>query len=249
MDFWTSRPVWETTKSHVNYVVADTQKWEQGAAYYLDTDSRVVAFVKNANLGFAVPYAFRGVAREYVPDFLVRLRNDDQEVGTLILETKGYDPAARAKVDAAHRWVAAVNAEGSHGRWAYRIVSSPNDVPAVLASAIAELTAPPRPSWRAALRRFVEAMRALYGDGLVDVVLYGSRARGDAAHDSDIDALVVLESCSDVWAELDRISPIATRISSEFDVVLSALPVDASDYREGGSPFLMNVRREGKAFA
>ena len=247
VDFWTSRPVWETTRSHVNYVVADTQKWEQSAAYYLDTDDRVLAFVKNANLGFAIPYTYRGTPREYLPDFLVRLQHQGREVGTLVLETKGYDPAEMAKVDAAHRWVAAVNADGTYGRWAYRLVTSPSQVPTVVGSAIADVIAPRRPGWRAAFRRFIEEVTAAYGERVEEVVLYGSRARGDAAHDSDIDALVVLASCPDFWAELERIAPIASRISGEFDVVISAFPADAREYREGRTPFLLNVRREGIA--
>lgn len=37
------------------------------------------------------------------------------------------------------RWVAAVNAEGSYGRWTYRLVKSPTDVPEALRSAADEL--------------------------------------------------------------------------------------------------------------
>jgi len=44
-----------------------------------------------------------------------------------ILETKGYDPLADVKEAGARRWVAAVNAEGSYGQWAYRIVRSPRN--------------------------------------------------------------------------------------------------------------------------
>ena len=112
VDFWTSKPVRETQKSHLNFVVADTEKWEQAAAFYLETEPFVVAYAKNFNLGFAVPYAHGGETREYLPDFLVRIQKDDREVGTLILETKGYDPLKRAKIAAAQRWVEAVNAEG-----------------------------------------------------------------------------------------------------------------------------------------
>ena len=52
---------------------------------------------------------------DYVPDFLVRLK--DVPGRTIILETKGFDPLAEVKASAAARWVNAVNAEGSHGRW------------------------------------------------------------------------------------------------------------------------------------
>ncbi len=48
VDFWTSRDVREVVRSHLNYVVADTAKWEQSAAYVVDTHPLVEAFVKNA---------------------------------------------------------------------------------------------------------------------------------------------------------------------------------------------------------
>ena len=41
--------------SHVNYIVPDTQKWEQSAAYFIDTHGATAALVKNAGPGFAIP--------------------------------------------------------------------------------------------------------------------------------------------------------------------------------------------------
>ena len=55
VSFWTSRPTREVRKSHVNYLVADTEKWEQTAGYYIDKHPRTQSFVKNTGLGFAIP--------------------------------------------------------------------------------------------------------------------------------------------------------------------------------------------------
>src|SRR5947209_16285038 len=60
VDFWTSRDVREVRRCHLNYIVADTKRWEQSAAYYLDRNPAVVSFVKNASLGFAIPYLHNG---------------------------------------------------------------------------------------------------------------------------------------------------------------------------------------------
>ena len=50
------------------------------------TSIRLVdAFVKNAGLGFAIPYLHNGQMHDYMPDFLVRL---DASARYLILETK-----------------------------------------------------------------------------------------------------------------------------------------------------------------
>lgn len=127
VDFWTSKPVKEVMKSHLNYVVSDS-KWEQSAAYHLDKHPRTTAFVKNQALGFAIPYLHAGGAHEYVPDFIVRLDNGVR----LILETKGYDVLADVKEQSAERWVAAVNADGLYGEWRYAVARNMNLVPAIL---------------------------------------------------------------------------------------------------------------------
>src|SRR5205823_4629416 len=126
VDLWTSREVREPAKSHLNYIVADTRKWEQSAAFYLDTHPNVIAFVKNSGLGFAIPYFHNGQMHDYVPDFLVRLKGGGPS--HLILETKGFDPLEEVKRHAAERWVAAVNADGNFGRWSYALVRNPSEV-------------------------------------------------------------------------------------------------------------------------
>lgn len=122
VDYWTSKDVREIVRSHLNYVVADTKKWEQSAAYIIDTHPKVDAFVKNAGLGFAVPYLHNGQPHDYVPDFIVRLKGTPAR--HLIIETKGFDELAEVKSAAAHRWVTAVNADGSFGVWDYAMARS-----------------------------------------------------------------------------------------------------------------------------
>jgi len=137
VDFWTSKPVKEVFHSHLNYVVADTRTWEQAAAYYIDNHDRVAAFAKNQGLGFAIPYMDNGQLHDYIPDFIIRLTNGAH----LILETKGYDEKEAVKVAAAHRWVDAVNAEGSFGTWSYTIARDPNDIPGMIEEMAAQISA------------------------------------------------------------------------------------------------------------
>ena len=128
VDFWTSKKVVECQRSHLNYAIADTEKWEQIAKFYLDKHDHVISFARNFNLGFAIPYFHNGEKRDYIPDFLINLKWDGKEVGTLILEVKGYDPLAEVKEAAARRWVWAVNNEGGFGLWDYAIIYHPTDL-------------------------------------------------------------------------------------------------------------------------
>jgi type III restriction enzyme len=96
--------------------------------------------VKNAGLGFGIPYLHNGQVHEYVPDFLIQL--EDRPSMTMILETKGFDPLAEIKQSAAQRWVCAVNAESrmnpaSHrGEWQYVMVRRIGDISSALAGVV-----------------------------------------------------------------------------------------------------------------
>ena len=128
--FWTSRDVREVVKSHVNLVVADTAQWEQSAAYAIDSHPSVVAFVKNAGLGFAIPYLANGEPHDYEPDFIIRVAGRENEF--LILETKGFDDRAEIKSQAAQRWAAAAK---TFGHWRFEMARSLGQVRTILDAA------------------------------------------------------------------------------------------------------------------
>lgn len=134
VDFWTSREPREALHSHVNYVVPDTQKWEQSAAYFIDNHPATSAFVKNAGLGFAIPYLYNGQMHDYMPDFIVRLKTNPPV--HLVLETKGFDPREDVKRAAAERWVSAVNADGAYGKWRYGLAKRPTEVNQLITNAV-----------------------------------------------------------------------------------------------------------------
>jgi predicted nucleotidyltransferase len=85
----------------------------------------------------------------------------------------------------------------------------------------------------------------IHGDRLVELVLFGSQARGDAEAGSDIDVLVVLDGEVDPGAEIARTGAVTAALSLEYDVVVSLAFASADRYRNETSPLMMNVRREG----
>lgn len=101
--------------------------------------------------------------------------------------------------------------------------------------------------WKEAVNNFIEGIRELYGEELEEIILYGSRARGDADEESDIDLLVVLKDFDDFWKEFRKISDLSSEVSYNYEVVLSAIPVKRKDYEFQMSPLMLNVRREGIA--
>ncbi len=95
------------------------------------------------------------------------------------------------------------------------------------------------------LAKFRAALDELYGDRVERVVLFGSRARGDARPDSDYDVAVFLKDLSDRWAEADKIAIIATDILDETGEVIHAMPYRAGSYQER-TPLMHELRREGR---
>jgi type III restriction enzyme len=120
VDFLTTKPICDTVKSHINYVVADTEEWEQGVAKKLEQMTEVLAYVKNQNLGFTIPYEHQGISHRYVPDFIAVLEMPDKSKLNLLIEVTGKkDDKKKMKVKTAHDlWVPAINNTGKFGTWA-----------------------------------------------------------------------------------------------------------------------------------
>ena len=94
------------------------------------------------------------------------------------------------------------------------------------------------------LLKFRAALDEVYGGRIERVVLYGSRARGDARPDSDYDVAVFLTDLTDRWNEIDRIVEIETAILCETGAVINALPFRAGAYRER-TALMHGLCREG----
>lgn len=125
VDFHTTKPIYPVTRCHLNAMVADTKKWEQSAAFLLDSHPGVRRWVKNDRLGFFIPYRNRGVPTRYIPDFIVVT---DKNLN-VVIEIKGQlTDDADAKAKAATRWVNGVNRLGTYGEWVYLLVTDPGRV-------------------------------------------------------------------------------------------------------------------------
>lgn len=95
------------------------------------------------------------------------------------------------------------------------------------------------------LVRVRQALGEMYGDQIERIVLFGSRARGEARPDSDYDVAVFLRSLPDRWAELDRLAALRVRLIDETGAFLDAKPYPASAYTER-SPLMGEIRHDGR---
>jgi len=94
------------------------------------------------------------------------------------------------------------------------------------------------------LKRLRSALGDLYGDRIERVVLFGSRARGDAKENSDYDVAVFLNDLTDRWRELDRLADLRSDFLEDADVFIDAKPYPAGAYRDR-TALMREIRREG----
>ena len=89
---------------------------------------------------------------------------------------------------------------------------------------------------------------ALRGN-LDQIVMYGSRARGDDTPDSDLDILLVLRDAGPGNREKAHQIVYQLMWDRGFDPLISMNIIDREYYqllREAGSSYLQNIQREGK---
>jgi uncharacterized protein len=104
---------------------------------------------------------------------------------------------------------------------------------------------PDRPQNNPTLKRFRATLSEMYGDRLERVVLFGSRARGDADAESDYDIAVFLRGISDQPAEMNRLADLATDILYTGGPFIHAMPYPAGFYNDERMPLMYAIRAEG----
>ena len=88
------------------------------------------------------------------------------------------------------------------------------------------------------------ALRGIYGQRFLGLVLFGSYAQGRAVPGSDIDLVLLLQDCEGI-RERRHYAEAVAGLSLRYDTVISLVPMGIEEFRLGKTPFLLNVRREG----
>jgi type III restriction enzyme len=118
----TDRYETDSRRCQLNWVILDSD-WEAEFCRVAEAHPKVLAYVKNHNLGLEVPYRYASETRKYRPDFIVQV-DDGQGADdplNLIVEIKGYrgEDAKEKHATMDTYWVPGVNNLENHGRWAF----------------------------------------------------------------------------------------------------------------------------------
>ena len=95
----------------------------------------------------------------------------------------------------------------------------------------------------------VKSYRKVYGSSIVDIVLYGSYARGDFSQGSDVDIVAVVQGERiELQKKLRTIWDISAEVGLENDIVVSpaVIPYDEYVKYKETLPYYRNIAEEGR---
>ena len=98
------------------------------------------------------------------------------------------------------------------------------------------------------LKKTRDGLHGIFGTHLLDVMLYGSYARGEQQEESDIDVFALVDLNKEDLIKYRRaVSQFSSDIDLEHDVLLSIKLQDAETFYRYGTvlPFFKNVMKEG----
>ncbi len=95
------------------------------------------------------------------------------------------------------------------------------------------------------LKQFKTSLKETLGGQLVELKLFGSKARGDDRSDSDIDVLVIV--ATDDWHIRDKVYDVATDMLLQADVCISPKVIGKSRFVQlckEGTSFIHNISKD-----
>jgi len=99
------------------------------------------------------------------------------------------------------------------------------------------------------LELLVQSYRDVYGSNIMDIILYGSYARGDYTEESDIDVVAVVHGTRiELQKKLKNVWDCAAEIGLENDVILSPTVITYDEFvrYRNTLPYYKNIAEEGK---
>lgn len=96
------------------------------------------------------------------------------------------------------------------------------------------------------LQDLISGIREALSGNVIQIVLYGSMARGTNDPDSDIDIAVFVPEHIDLETE-DRLSDVVVDLNLKYGKVFSVIDIEEPTYKKWRKvmPFYQNVDREG----
>ncbi len=98
-----------------------------------------------------------------------------------------------------------------------------------------------------AAKMLKKVLEEQFGERIKEVVLFGSRASGEAREDSDYDVLIILDSKHD-WDFWSKVMGFVYELELEYDILFNVFMISTDELRNsprGAQPIFKNAVREG----
>ena len=96
------------------------------------------------------------------------------------------------------------------------------------------------------LQKLTQIYRSVYGENLVQVILYGSYARGDYHTDSDVDVVAIVHGDrKTLQQQLKKVWDFSCEL--EYDTILSPTVIPYEEFKQYQTilPYYRNISQEG----
>jgi len=98
------------------------------------------------------------------------------------------------------------------------------------------------------LPKIREIIERVYGDRVIEVILYGSLARGTFSKDSDIDIAIILKGKVNKSKEINKIYDVIYDLILETGEMISINPISEKEIQNPDWPLYHHIRSEGRKF-
>ena len=98
-------------------------------------------------------------------------------------------------------------------------------------------------------KEMVDCYKVVYGDDVVEIMLYGSYARGNFVEDSDIDIALLTKSDRLEAKKYDeQLARIATELAMKYFAIVNIVCLPYEEFLEKKTwyPYFMNIATEGE---
>ena len=98
---------------------------------------------------------------------------------------------------------------------------------------------------KSALKNFKTFLKQILGKQLIELKLFGSKARGEDRPNSDLDVLIIV--ATDDWHIRDKVYDVATDVLLQMDVCISPKVISKNKFDQlhgEGTSFIHNVSKD-----
>lgn len=98
-------------------------------------------------------------------------------------------------------------------------------------------------------KAMVDCYRVVYGEDIVEIVLFGSYARGNYTEESDIDIVALVRgSRESLQKKLKQVWDESAELGLENDIIVSptVIPYDEFEKYKQSLPYYRNIAEEGR---